>query len=117
MDIASRLDMAMAAKGFRDQKHLARESGVPHSTINRILSGRNKSMSITHGQLLAKTLGVSMFWLACGDDDPNEDECIRAALISRREEKLIHNFRKCDADGKSAILSAAEITKQFSPSS
>jgi transcriptional regulator with XRE-family HTH domain len=115
MDIASRLDMAMEAKGFRDQKHLARESGVPHSTINRILSGRNKTMSITHGHLLAKTLGVSMFWLACGEEDPNEDNEIRAFLISRREERLIRLFRKSDADGQAATLVAAEAAAEVAP--
>ena len=110
MDIASRLDMAMRAKNFHDQKHLARTSGVPASTINRILSGRNKSISITHAQQLARALSVSMHWLACGDEDPNDDVRLVHALITTKESRLVETFRKCSKVGQAAILVAADAT-------
>ena len=108
MDIASRLDMAMRAKNFHDQKQLARSSGVPASTINRILSGRNKSISITHAQQLSRALGVSMHWLACGEDDTNEDTRLLHAIISTKESRLLETFRNCNKVGQSAILVAAD---------
>ncbi|MFZ6734723.1 helix-turn-helix domain-containing protein [Undibacterium sp. Ji42W] len=115
MDIAHRLDLAMKAAGFRDQAHLARESGVPQSTVNRILSGRNKKLDIAHGQALAKACGVSMYWLACGDQDPNGEERIRAKLINGTEDQLVETYRKCSAEGKESILIAAEAALSICP--
>ncbi|MBC3927795.1 helix-turn-helix domain-containing protein [Undibacterium sp. CY21W] len=115
MDIASRLDTAMKASGIIDQKLLATLSGVPASTINRILSGRNKSVNLKHAQALARVLKVSLHWLACGDEDPNDDESFLIAAITRREKKIIDIYRSCSPEGKDSILIAAESVSKVFP--
>jgi transcriptional regulator with XRE-family HTH domain len=67
MDIASRLDRAMKAADVRSQSQLARISGVPQPTINRILKGAGKqgpeTVTLT---ALAAALNVELRWLQQG---------------------------------------------------
>lgn len=64
MDIAMRLDQAMKAAGIRSQSALARASGVPQPTINRILKGVGKKGPEAHTlKQLAIACNVSFQWL------------------------------------------------------
>lgn len=64
MSIGDRLDKAMAAAGFPSQSALARASGVPQPTINRILKGVGKKGPEAHTVAeLAKACNVSFTWL------------------------------------------------------
>ncbi|MYM89695.1 helix-turn-helix domain-containing protein [Rugamonas sp. FT82W] len=64
MDIASRLDEAMKGAGFTTQSALARASGVPQPTINRILKGVGKKGPETQTLAqLAATCNVTFEWL------------------------------------------------------
>ena len=67
MNIATRLDEAMRAAGFRSQSALARASGVPQPTINRILKGSGKKGPETYTiRSLADACKVSVQWLTDG---------------------------------------------------
>ena len=71
MSIATRLDRLMKAKKVRSQSSLARLSGVPQPTINRILKGQTDTPEFGTVKKLAAALGVQSTWLAEGPgDDP-----------------------------------------------
>lgn len=64
MTIASRLDEAMKAARFPSQAALARASGVPQPTINRILKGNGKNGPETGTLIkLAAACNVTFEWL------------------------------------------------------
>lgn len=64
MDIASRLDTAMKAAGIESQAGLARASGIPQPTVNRILKGVGKKGPEAHTiASLARAVNVSFEWL------------------------------------------------------
>lgn len=67
MTISTRLDQAMQAAGIESQSALARASGVPQPTINRILKGNGKKGPET-GTItaLAQACNVSTQWLTDG---------------------------------------------------
>lgn len=65
--IALRLDEAMSARNITNQSKLARMSGVPQSTINRILKGGGRMGPQTETlRQLAGTLAVHLRWLQEG---------------------------------------------------
>ncbi|MRV72278.1 helix-turn-helix domain-containing protein [Duganella sp. FT92W] len=64
MDISSRLTEAMKAAGFESQSALARASGVPQPTINRILNAVGKKGPEAHTlAALASACNVTFEWL------------------------------------------------------
>jgi phage repressor protein C with HTH and peptisase S24 domain len=68
--IAARLDHAMKAAGFESQSALARSSGVPQPTINRILKGGGKGGPETNTLLkLAAACNVTLSWLQGGESE------------------------------------------------
>lgn len=66
MNIATRLDEAMKIKGFDSQSALARASGVPQPTINRILKGVTPNPDLQNVKKLATALLVNVEWLTDG---------------------------------------------------
>jgi phage repressor protein C with HTH and peptisase S24 domain len=67
MTIATRLDKAMQRADIRSQNELARRSGVPQPTINRILKGGGKQGPATETlKKLAMACGVQFQWLSEG---------------------------------------------------
>jgi phage repressor protein C with HTH and peptisase S24 domain len=67
MTIATRLDKAMKRADIRSQNELARRSGVPQPTINRILKGGGKQGPATETlKKLAMACGVQFQWLSEG---------------------------------------------------
>jgi phage repressor protein C with HTH and peptisase S24 domain len=67
MTIGQRLDEAMKAAGFFNQKTLEEASGVPQPTISRILKNSGKKGPEAHTvKSLANACGVSFEWLYDG---------------------------------------------------
>jgi phage repressor protein C with HTH and peptisase S24 domain len=67
MTIALRLDKAMKRAGIPSQNALARRSGVPQPTINRILKGGGRQGPATETlKKLAIACGVPLQWLSDG---------------------------------------------------
>ena len=94
--IGLRLDEAMNARNITNQSKLARMSGVPQSTINRILKGAGKYGPETETlRLLAKTLVVHLRWLQEGTGPRDLSENPTAENSSIAEEV---------AEGRTALL-------------
>jgi len=67
MNISTRLDQAMQQAGILSQSALARASGIPQPTINRILKGSGKKGPETNTiAALAAACNVSAQWLTDG---------------------------------------------------
>lgn len=67
MNIGGRLDEAMREANIPSQSQLARSSGVPQPTINRILKGQGKQGPETSTLIaLARALNVEVRWLQTG---------------------------------------------------
>lgn len=70
MSIGDRLDKAMKSAGYKSQTALAKASGVPQPTVNRILKGGGKRGPETETiKRLAGACGVSFTWLMDDDND------------------------------------------------
>jgi transcriptional regulator with XRE-family HTH domain len=79
--VSSRLDEAMTKAGF-SQSGLARASGVPQPTINRILKGPNKRGPETDTlRKLAQACNVSFDWLNEGIGQPARSGPARVAEL------------------------------------
>lgn len=75
MSIAARLDEAMREAGFESQSALARASGVPQPTINRILKGTGKRGPETNTiKALAQACNVNAQWLTDGTGPVHRSE-------------------------------------------
>lgn len=70
MELAERLKRAMMKRDNISQYALAKLSGVPQPTINRILKGLSKEPKRSTLDLLADKLGVSRDWLISEKGDP-----------------------------------------------
>jgi phage repressor protein C with HTH and peptisase S24 domain len=85
MNISTRLDKAMHQAGIPSQSALARASGVPQPTINRILKGTGKKGPETNTiAALAAACNVAAQWLTDGTG-PME----RAPALSQAEGEII----------------------------
>lgn len=70
--IADRLVLAMQDAGFPSQSALARASGVPQPTINRIIKGGGARGPETNTLIkLASACNVPLSWLQSGDAGPD----------------------------------------------
>lgn len=83
MDIASRLDIAMKAAGIVSQSALARASGVPQPTINRILKAVGKRGPESHTIVqLARACNVSFEWLHEGKGSMTRTSDVESASLA-----------------------------------
>lgn len=91
MDIASRIDQAMKAAGIESQAGLARASGIPQPTVNRILKGVGKKGPETHTiASLARALNVTFEWLhegkgrmeRTGFDEQEDGASVQEVVVS-----------------------------------
>lgn len=111
MDIASRIDRAMRAAGIKHQADLARRSGLPESTIARVLKiGGNPSVDTVAA--LAKTLKVSMDWIVNGKESNNDDVPDILVYASVLELRVITLLREATPEGRQLILNAAEAASK-----
>ncbi|MGI4856739.1 MAG: helix-turn-helix domain-containing protein [Janthinobacterium lividum] len=69
MNISTRLKQAMSDRRVSSQSALARSSGVPQPTINRILTGKSANPDSHTLARLAVALSVSSEWLLTGRGD------------------------------------------------
>jgi len=126
--IGWRLDKAMQDARIKSQSELARQSGVPQPTINRILNGESKRGPETATLVaLAKATGVEFSWLLegrgpqrPGDPAPDrtrdaEDSQLRIVerpaptlqWVTDQEAELLSEFRATKEADKKIILDAA----------
>lgn len=114
MDIASRIDHAMKVAGIKSQAELARLSGLPVTTIARILKiGGNPSIDTIAA--LSKTLKVSIDWIVDGNETNKEDVPDMLAYLTRAEMLVITRMRESTPTGKTLIINACEAATKRSP--
>ncbi|WP_459616438.1 helix-turn-helix domain-containing protein [Bordetella sp. 2513F-2] len=71
MTLANRLRAQMRWRGIKSQNQLARISGVPQSSIHRILARGDAYSPTWHTiQRLARALGTTTAWLLDGEPGP-----------------------------------------------
>jgi transcriptional regulator with XRE-family HTH domain len=75
MTMADRLRTLMRWRGIRSQRQLARLSGVPQTSIHRILT-RDLGYMPAFNTLtrLARALDTTVLWLSDGDQSPHANE-------------------------------------------
>ena len=128
--IGWRLDKAMQDARIKSQAELARRSGVPQPTINRILNGEGKRGPETSTLVaLANATGVAFLWLLEGRgpqspggsatkaDETTGDENARLRIVDRpaptlqwvtaQEAELLSEFRATKEADKKIVLDAA----------
>lgn len=114
MDIASRIDRAMRAAGIKHQADLARRTGLPESTIARVLKiGGNPSVDTVAA--LAKTLKVSMDWIVNGNESNKDDVPDLLVYTSVLELRVITLLREATPEGRQLIINAAEAASKRPP--
>ena len=114
MNIGSRIDKAMRIANIKNQAELSRLSGVPESTIARILKiGGNPSIDTLAA--LAKTLKVSIDWMATGGTTSKDDIPDKLVYLSNEELRLITQFREATQLGKSLIITSGDAAPKRPP--
>lgn len=97
MDIANRLDTAMKEAGFVSQSALARASGVPQPTINRILNGVGKKGPEAHTLVqLAAACNVNFEWLHEGRGPMLRapEPAIRKVVLAEEDDARFYQIQK-----------------------
>ena len=101
--LSERLDEAMRIRGVESQSALARASGVPQPTINRILKGTTPTPDLQTVQKLSAALHLNLEWLAHGvgpgPDSPKRDG---NTSLSDEAKKLIQCVIRLDKAGTPA---------------
>lgn len=110
MDIAARLDQAMQIAGFKSHAALSRASGIPESTITRILK-LSGNPSVETIAALAKVLNVSMDWIVTGETNDNAAPPEHIVIFDKAELDLIKEYRQANLDGKNLLKAAAHACK------
>lgn len=114
MNIADRIDTAMKMANIKSQAELARKSGVPESTVTRILKGPTQP-SVDNLALIAAACNVSMDWIVTGTDKPTADTTeIPLVYVTQEELKLLTQFREATEMGKMLIKTAGETSQKKS---
>lgn len=80
---------------------LAEKSGVPKSTINKIIGGTTKAPTLENVRSIAKALGVRL------SDFDGEPEL--ADMFSAPEQELIKKYRLLDPYGKEAVDGVLDV--------
>lgn len=86
MNLAQRLQTLMRWRGIRSQRQLARLSGVPQTSIHRILVDPAHSPRLCTVERLAAALGTAAVWLTHGNGSelPPHMETARPTRAARK---------------------------------
>lgn len=112
MDIAARIDLAMKIAGMKTQSQLAQASGVPLSTIARVLKNAGQP-TIENLAAIASALDRSLDWIVNGTDSPKQDlpELV-LTYLSHKELKLIQQLREATEMGETLIFIAGDTAEK-----
>lgn len=112
MDIAYRIDLAMRVEGIKTQAELARRSGVPESTIARILKNAGQP-TVENLAAIAVAVNRTLDWIVNGTDSPKQElpELV-LTYLTHKELKLVQQLREATEMGESIILIAGETAEK-----
>jgi transcriptional regulator with XRE-family HTH domain len=112
MDIAARIDLAMKVAGIKTQSQLAQASGVPLSTIARVLKNGG-TPTIENLAAIAVALNRSLDWIVNGTDSPKQDlpELV-LTYVTHKELRLLQQLREATEMGESLILIAGDAAEK-----
>lgn len=103
--IADRIDFAMRHAGIKSQADLARLSGVPNSTIVRILKD-NSDPNVANLAAISRACGISMDWLATGREQEPASPTVTLTYVTHDELQLLTAYREATSDTQQRILAA-----------
>src|SRR5690606_12197962 len=107
MTLGSRIEEAMAAKGWR-VPDLHRATGIPYSTLKGIVDGHQATSTMT--PQIAAALGVSPLWLASGKG-PRVQHPHREVNVKVQDGQAGYASQNETLD--QVILTAAELWVRF----
>ncbi|WP_297721923.1 S24 family peptidase [Intestinimonas sp.] len=119
MSISTKLTAAKHRLGFTSAE-LACRSGVPLSTVNKILSGQTRHPSPQALDQLCRTLGISLSYLL-KDDIPGGQyipvQCEETGLryLSSQEWELVRDYGVLTVQGRAMVDSLLELLLNLSP--
>lgn len=114
MNIADRIDIAMKLAGYSTQADLSRASGVPVSTLARILSGDSQP-NANNLAVIAKTCKRSIDWIVNGTDNAqNLSTEVSLVYVTPEELKLLTQYREASEMGKGFIKIAGNTAEKQS---
>lgn len=103
MDLSDRLDRAMQLRGMHSQSGLARDSGVPQPTINRILKRKTTQPDHVTLRKLSEALDVDLEWLTDGvGRGPDSPKREGFGHVSDEARELIQCVVRLDRAGDAA---------------
>jgi transcriptional regulator with XRE-family HTH domain len=112
MTISNRIDTAMTLAGIKTQAELARLSGIPKSTIARILS-TDTSTNPHALAAIARACKCSLEWLITGEASV-QTTGIELTYCTHEELTLLTQFRQSTDMGKDFIKSAGKHAEKKS---
>jgi transcriptional regulator with XRE-family HTH domain len=105
MTMAERLRTLMRWRGIRSQRQLARLSGVPQTSIHRILSrGSAYVPALSTITRLARALGTTVPWLSEGDHAGGTVSQPRSSLLFRTAPPSLQSCSVSNAESDAAEL-------------
>ncbi|MFZ6871139.1 helix-turn-helix domain-containing protein [Undibacterium sp. Di27W] len=112
--IADRIDIAMRIEGFKSQAELSRASGVPSSSLVRILKSESLP-SIENLVAIAAACGRSIDWIVTGNEKTNFNSPeVSLSYVTTEELKLLTQFREATDMGKNLIRTAGDTAPKVS---
>ncbi|GGX01558.1 helix-turn-helix domain-containing protein [Undibacterium macrobrachii] len=114
MTIAQRITIAMKLAGIHTQADLARASGVPTSTIARILTGESQP-NPANLAAIANACARSIDWIVNGTniEDTSKPE-VSLVYVTLEEMKILTEYREATDMGKTFIKIAAKNAEKRS---
>ncbi|MFZ6801951.1 helix-turn-helix domain-containing protein [Undibacterium sp. Di24W] len=114
MTIAKRINIAMKLAGINTQADLARASGVPTSTLARILANESQP-NPANLAAIANACGRSIDWIVNGTNiEDNSKPEVSLVYVTLEEMKVLTEYRESTDMGKSFIKIAAKNAEKQS---
>lgn len=112
MTLLEKLDMLKKTTGDTNAS-LARNSGIPYTTIDGLYKKGYSNMKLSTIQALCDYFGVSLDYLAKDEIDQHEQkELTLDGELSEREQEFIHTFRFLSAEKRHILLVIASALLQ-----
>jgi len=116
MTLANRLRAQMRWRGIKSQNQLARMSGVPQSSIHRILAlGDAYSPTRLTVQRLARALGTTPAWLDEGNDATRPAAPCGAAAPDGYDAELHALMARLPDDARRKIVAVVRLLADQAP--